>query len=174
LLAQAVEEIKQGRPFAEQQMITLDLPLTALIPADYIADTELRLATYRRVAAVASLRELHAMREELVDRFGEPPEEVERLISLITLRLRCERLQIESIVEREREIVLRPVNTKRLDARRLARDYGTAVRLTPNSVRIKLPELSRPWQVVLDGILDAVERVVTEQLSPIAVAATAD
>jgi transcription-repair coupling factor (superfamily II helicase) len=173
LLAQAVEEIKQGRPFAEQQMITLDLPLTALIPADYIADTELRLATYRRVASVASMRELHAMREELVDRFGELPEEVERLFSLITLRLRCEQLHIESIVEREREIVLRPVNTKRLDARQFARNYGTAVRLTPNSVRIKLPELNRPWQVVLDSVLDAVERVVTEQLSPVGAAATA-
>jgi transcription-repair coupling factor (superfamily II helicase) len=154
-------------------MITLDLPLTVLIPADYIADTELRLATYRRVAAVASMRELHAMREELVDRFGELPEEVERLFSLITLRLRCEQLQIESIVEREREIVLRPVNTKRLDARQFARNYGTAVRLTPNSVRIKLPELNRPWQVVLDSVLDAVEHVVSEQLTPVGVAASA-
>ena len=34
----------------------MDLPLTALIPADYIVDTELRLATYRRIAAVEDER----------------------------------------------------------------------------------------------------------------------
>ncbi|CAN5590544.1 transcription-repair coupling factor [soil metagenome] len=102
LLSQAVDEIKQGRPFEEQPVITLDLPLTALIPADYIADTELRLSTYRKVAAVTNYNELSEMRSELVDRFGEPPEEVERLLALIQLRLRCEILGIESIVERER------------------------------------------------------------------------
>ena len=47
-----------------------DLPLTALIPADYIADTELRLATYRRVAAVATPQGLVEIRDELEDRFG--------------------------------------------------------------------------------------------------------
>ena len=38
--------------------VIIDLPLTALIPADYIVDTELRLAIYRRVAAVEDERQL--------------------------------------------------------------------------------------------------------------------
>ncbi len=159
LLSQAVEEVKQGRPFEEQPVITLDLPLTALIPEGYIADTELRLATYRKVAAVSSFEELGEMRSELEDRFGAPPEEVERLLALIQLRLRCEMLGIESIVEREREIVLRPVVTKLLDARRFDREFGSSVRLTPNSVRIRLVDLKRPWQDALNLILDAIERV---------------
>ena len=37
------------------------------------------------------------MREELTDRFGHPPLEVERLYALIALRLRCTALGIESI-----------------------------------------------------------------------------
>ncbi|HKG25862.1 MAG TPA: transcription-repair coupling factor, partial [Thermomicrobiales bacterium] len=52
LLSQAVEEVRQGRPMSEPGAINLDLPLTALIPADYVADVELRLNTYRRIAAV--------------------------------------------------------------------------------------------------------------------------
>src|SRR3712207_4979345 len=68
LLGQAVEEIRDGRPATESTPVTLDLPLTALIPADYIADTELRLATYRRIAAVSSERELAGARAELEDR----------------------------------------------------------------------------------------------------------
>ena len=157
LLSQAVEEVRSGRLAQEPGAVTLDLPLTALIPADYVPDTELRLATYRRVAAVASMPELAEMRTELEDRFGPIPDEVERLLALIALRLRCQALGIESVVEREREIVIRPVDTSKLDTRRLQRKLGRALRLTPNSIRVRLPDLERPWQEALDEVLDVVE-----------------
>ena len=155
LLAQAVEEVRSGRPAVDPAPITLDLPLTALIPADYVADTELRLATYRRVAAVNSLPELNGIRAELEDRFGPIPEQVEHLLALIVLRLRCAELGIESVVERERELVIRPVPTAGLE-RRLNRQLGRAVRLTPHSIRVRLPDLTVPWQQALDAVLDAV------------------
>jgi transcription-repair coupling factor (superfamily II helicase) len=156
LLSQAVEEIRSGHPATEIGPVTLDLPLTALIPADYIADTELRLATYRRVAAVESLAELASRRDELEDRFGPIPEQVEHLFALIALRLRATSLGIESVVEREREIVIRPVDTAGLD-RRLRPALGRAVKLTPNSIRLRLPDLTIPWQQAIDLVLDAVE-----------------
>ncbi|CAA9553984.1 MAG: Transcription-repair coupling factor [uncultured Thermomicrobiales bacterium] len=157
LLSQAVEEVRSGRPTTDPGAVTLDLPLTALIPAAYVADTELRLATYRRVAGVGTLRELDAMRAELVDRFGAIPEEVEHLLALIALRIRCQGLGIESVVEREREIVIRPVPTAELNHRRLNQKLGRALKLTPNSVRVRLLDLEMPWQDALDAVLDAIE-----------------
>lgn len=157
LLSQAVEEIRAGRPFVEHNAITLDLPLTALIPASYVSDMELRLATYRRVAAVSSYRELTEMRDELLDRFGPVPEEVEHLLALISMRLRCEELGIESMIEREREIVIRPALTRLLDSRKLSSKLGQAVRLTPNSIRLRLPDLTVPWEQAINTVLDAVD-----------------
>lgn len=157
LLSQAVEEVKNGRPIVEAGAITLDLPLTALIPASYVADVELRLATYRRVAAVESRPALEAMRAELEDRFGPIPEEVEHLLALIALRLRCTELGIESMIEREREIVIRPVTTATLDARKLTQKLGRALKLTPNSVRLRLPDLQIPWLDAVDAVLDSIE-----------------
>jgi transcription-repair coupling factor (superfamily II helicase) len=157
LLSQAVEEIRRGHPLAEPGAITLDLPLTALIPADYVADVELRLNTYRRIAGVESNQQLIDLRAELEDRFGPIPEEVEHLFALISVRIRCAELGIDSVVEREREIVIRPVDTRHLDTRRLQREMGKAVRVTPNSIRIRLPELTIPWQTALDSVLDVVE-----------------
>jgi len=156
LLGQAVEEIRSGKPSEDAVPVTLDLPLTALIPVDYVADTELRLATYRRVAGVGSERELAEVRTELTDRFGEPPEPVEHLFALISLRLRAAALGIESVVEREREIVVRPVATAGLE-QRLRRRLGRAVKITPNSIRLRLPDLTIPWQEAVDVVLDAVE-----------------
>jgi transcription-repair coupling factor (superfamily II helicase) len=157
LLAQAVEEIKRGAPIEEKQIVTLDLPLTALIPEQYVTDAELRLATYRRVAEVTSMSELEEMRDELIDRFGPIPDEVEHLFALIQVRLRCEFLGIESVVEREREIVLRPVDTRSIDRGRLERELGSAIRFTPNLVRIRVVDLRRPWQQALEMVLDTIE-----------------
>ncbi|MFM9105615.1 MAG: DEAD/DEAH box helicase, partial [Chloroflexota bacterium] len=138
LLGQAVEEVRRGRPLEDPGPVTLDLPLTALIPADYVPDTELRLATYRRVAAVEDARGLAEVREELEDRFGPVPEEVSRLFALISLRHRATALGIESVVEREREIEIRPVETHCIE-RALRADLRPAVKLTPNSIRLRLP-----------------------------------
>jgi transcription-repair coupling factor (superfamily II helicase) len=158
LLGQAVDEITSGKPTADPGAVLLDLPLTALIPASYIVDTELRLATYRRIASVGSATALDEMRAELVDRFGELPEEVEHLLALIAVRIRCEALGIESVVEREREMVIRPVRTAGLDGRALSRRLGPAVRLTPNSIRVRLTDLRMPWQEALDYILDMIAK----------------
>ncbi len=163
LLSQAVTEIRSGAPIAEQGPVTLDLPLTALIPEDYIADTELRLNTYREVAAVPTLHQLGEKRDELTDRFGDPPEEVEHLLALIRLRLRCEQLGIDSVVEREREIVIRPVSLPESGQASLKRVLGKAIRFTPSSIRIRLLELRVPWQDALDAVLDRIEQSRVEE-----------
>jgi len=159
LLSQAVEEVRSGRPALEPGPITLDLPMTALIPDDYIQDTELRLNTYRQIASVESLQDVEELSDELLDRFGDFPEEVEHLLALIRLRIRANALNIDSVVEREREIIVRPVVTRDLSRARLDKAVGDALRITPNSIRIRLLELKVPWQQALDRVLDEVERI---------------
>lgn len=159
LLSQAVEEVRSGQPTLEHGPVTLDLPMTALIPDSYIQDTELRLNTYRQIAAVESLNDVENFADELVDRFGDFPEEVEHLLALIRLRIRATTLGIDSVVEREREIVVRPIVTASISKPRLERALGDALKITPNSIRIRLLELKVPWQEALDHVLDEIERV---------------
>ena len=135
----------------------MDLPITALIPATYIQDVELRLATYRAISGIEDDRGLRDMRIELEDRFGELPDEVEHLLALIQLRIRSERLGISSIVERERELVIRPVETGKLITRKLIGRFGHAIKITPNSMRLRLTELDESWSTALDAILDEIE-----------------
>jgi hypothetical protein len=66
---------------------------------------------------------------------------------------------MDSVVEREREIVLRPVDTAHVDATRLKRTIGAALRMTPHSIRIRMPDLEVPWQQALDAVINEVERV---------------
>jgi len=159
LLKQAVEEIRAGQPAMEEGPVTLDLPMTALIPESYVQDAELRLGLYRQIASVTTLAEVEDFADELTDRFGAYPEEIEHLLALIRVRIRSLALGIDSVVEREREIVVRPVMTQHLDQRRLTRELGGAVKITQNSVRIRLLDLKLPWQDALNLVLSEVERV---------------
>ncbi|MGB3305004.1 MAG: transcription-repair coupling factor [Thermomicrobiales bacterium] len=164
LLRQAIAEIRAGEPALEPGPVTLDLPMTALIPESYVPDAELRLGLYRQIAGVTTLEQVDDFADELKDRFGEYPEEIEHLLALIRLRIRSLALGIDSVVEREREIVVRPVRTADLDKRRLTRTLGDSVKITQNSVRIRLLDLKMPWQEALDLILTEVERVHERQL----------
>jgi transcription-repair coupling factor (superfamily II helicase) len=157
LLSQAIDEIRSGKPALDGGPVTLDLPLTALIPADYVQDTELRLQLYRRISGVQSLSEVEAFRDELADRFGDIPVEIEHLLALIRLRIRASALGLDSVIEREREIVLRPVDHTRLDTRHLERQLGDAVKITRNTIRLRLPQLGDRWQTALDTVLDVLE-----------------
>lgn len=70
-------------------VVEMDRP--ALIPDVYVASDAERLDLYRRLAAVASDEEVHRLRDELRDRFGEYPEEVENLFEVARWRLAARR-----------------------------------------------------------------------------------
>ena len=158
LLSQAVEEARSGQPIIEQGPVTLDLPVTALLPEDYISDTELRLNMYRHIASVTTLQDVDDLEEELTDRFGDYPDEVEHLFALIRLRIRAMELGIDSIVERERLLVIRGIDTSGVNTQRISRELGSAVRFTPNSIRIQATELQIPWRQALDTVLSELEK----------------
>lgn len=160
LLTQAVEEARSGQPILEAGPVTLDLPVTALLPEDYISDTELRLNMYRHIAAVKSLADVDELTDELQDRFGPYPEEVEHLLALIRLRIRAVELGIDSIVERERVMVIRGIDTSVIDRDRILAKLGLAVKFTPNSIRIQALELTIPWRTALDTVLTELEQTL--------------
>ncbi|MDQ3986213.1 MAG: transcription-repair coupling factor [Actinomycetota bacterium] len=86
LVASAVEEVK-GTPWRESAEVRIDLPLKAFIPKTYIADENLRLEAYRRIASARDPEDLVSVRAELEDRYGPPiPEPVSALLELARLR----------------------------------------------------------------------------------------
>ena len=93
--------------------VTLDLPLRAEIPADYIEDEGLRLQLYRRIAGLSSLHDLEEMRTEIEDRFGKDPEEnalpleLENLFYQIRVKMEALSAGILNIGRRRDQIAIR-------------------------------------------------------------------
>jgi transcription-repair coupling factor (superfamily II helicase) len=108
--------------------VNVDLPLAVGIPSGYIADQDLRLRLYRRIADLRDETEIDALSSEFKDRFGELPEMVENLFYQMRVKLRAEAAGLSAISWESGQIVLRyTLNAEEKDGKRLA-DLGPGIR----------------------------------------------
>jgi transcription-repair coupling factor (superfamily II helicase) len=101
LLSQAVRRLRAEREGRAPEMETLppsvDLPLAAALPEEYVPDRGLRLRLYRRMAEIASEEELAAFRRELEDRFGLIPTAAENLLYQLQIKALARRAGVDSV-----------------------------------------------------------------------------
>jgi transcription-repair coupling factor (superfamily II helicase) len=105
LLEEAVEEEK-GNPAKPKEECMVDMQVEAHIPEDYISDLHLRLEVYRRIADIRNDDDASDVIDELIDRFGPPPEAVMGLIRVAELRNRAAALGITEAVQRSENLLL--------------------------------------------------------------------
>ena len=92
LLTEAVREAN-GDPSnsADQDLWSpqIEMGAAVLIPESYVPDLSVRLGLYRRLGAMRSRQELDNFGAELVDRFGNIPEETEHLLWVVAIKQLC-------------------------------------------------------------------------------------
>ena len=124
MLERAVREMK-GEAGVEVTEIQLNLGLNIRIPSDYIKEENQRLRMYKRVAGVETESQLHDVRSELIDRYGETPRAVRNLLEYAALKLQAMRVGANAI-ERKREFVsIRFSPNAAIDPGKLARFVGS-------------------------------------------------
>lgn len=96
MVEQAVQRLK-GHILEEEPDPTLQLPVSAFIPEDFVVDPHQRLSLYKRLTACGQVGELALLHGEIQDRYGLPPEAVERLFEVMHLRIHAKRLKLASI-----------------------------------------------------------------------------
>ena len=99
LLEEAVAELR-GEELALPPAVRLELPITAYVPAEYVAFEATKIDVHRRIARATDVAELAAVRDELTDRFGAPPEPVDNLLRLQSLRVGLGQLGATAVVFR--------------------------------------------------------------------------
>ncbi|NGZ04095.1 MAG: transcription-repair coupling factor, partial [Nitrospira sp. WS238] len=112
MVEQAVQRLK-GHIVEEEPDPTLQLPVSAFIPDQYVADPHQRLSLYKRLTACDQVGELALLHGEIQDRYGPAPEPVERLLEVMQLRTHAKRLRLTSIEVhgQSAKIVLQPKAT---------------------------------------------------------------
>lgn len=99
MLEETIDELKNTTQKSKNNQWSpkISLPLSILIPDDYISDLTIRMEIYKRLSSIILEEEIDEIAAELIDRFGSLPEEVETLIDTIGLKNLCKKTNIEKI-----------------------------------------------------------------------------
>ncbi len=94
LLEEEINRLKAGNtaddaapaPVAADWSVQITTGVPIIIPESYVADLGVRLGLYKRIGSLKTLEELNDMREELIDRFGNIPDEVDNLLKTVEIK----------------------------------------------------------------------------------------
>lgn len=104
MLEQTINRLKNGadKNVYEPEPV-LEIEVEAYIPDGYIADPRYKMELYRRFAEMR-YNERDDLMDEIIDRFGNPPAEVEALWRIAALRGLCRLIKIRGISVRPSEL----------------------------------------------------------------------
>ena len=97
LLGEAIKREKGEEVRELDEECLVDVQIQAHIPESYIADLTQRLEIYRRIADVRTRDDALDVTDELIDRFGEPPESVNGLLEIALLRNQASTLGVTEV-----------------------------------------------------------------------------
>ncbi len=175
MLEEAVAMVR-GDYVEPEREVTIDLPLDAFLPQDYVSDLNQRIDLYRRLAGVRQGRFAEDLRTEILDRFGRPlPVPVDNLFRLIGVKLMALETGITYIGTERGAVVLRldpqrslsPQAVKRLQAEAPKwRDRGLpAPAFTPDRVTVFTHQVDQPTLLgMLEEIADRLRAIESEVL----------
>ena len=105
MLQESLAEI-QGQDIPSVEDTQVDLPVTAFVPADWITDSDEKIAAYRAAADCHSSEALVELAAGWADRYGALPAAVQSLLQLMELKLLAKRCGVSRIKPEKPNIVL--------------------------------------------------------------------
>ncbi len=126
LVGEAVQDFR-GDAEPELNEVRIELPVDAHLPHDYISSERLRLEMYKRLAEVRSDADVDVLAEEMVDRYGEPPQEVVSLQLVARLRARARQAGVGELTIAGKNVRFGPVSLPDSRVVRLNRLYPKSI-----------------------------------------------
>ena len=173
MVGEAVNDYKTGIIDKEEETYEckVELPINAHLAENYVPGERLRLDLYRRLADVAKPADVQSIREELLDRFGELPEEANALLAVAQLRALAKSHGIREVVATGKFLRLAPLTLPESRQLRLARLYPGSIYKGPTrTALITLPKNSawnpsKPVAEIVDTSLLTWVSEVVDQLT---------
>ncbi|MFC0525649.1 transcription-repair coupling factor [Pontibacillus salicampi] len=145
MLKDAIEAKRQGKSYEEVKPFEpeLNLGIDAYLPDSYINDEKQKIDMYKRFQSIESHEDIQDLKDELMDRFGDYPEEVENLFQVSILKLHAKKERIESITEKNKkiELVMETEASQSIDGAKLfelANQYGRLIQLGTEETKLKM------------------------------------
>jgi transcription-repair coupling factor (superfamily II helicase) len=165
LLEESVREIK-GEEREEYIETSIEIPINAYIPDDYIEDEVLKIEIYKKIASIENLEDKMDIEEEIIDRFGDIPRPLENLLNVAYVKAVSKVLKIVSIKQLEKYLYIQFKNGDCIDIetlRMLNEKMDGMISYASNaepSIKIKLKTSNSSDAVkILKEVLELIQQI---------------
>lgn len=145
MLRDAIDARKQGKEIEEITPFDpeISLKIDAYIPEDYIPDGKQKIDIYKFFQTIESEKDITELQDELIDRYGDYPDEVANLFTVSKLRLYGRKERVEFITEKKAklEMLLEEARSQMVDGAKLfevANNFGRSVQLGTENKKLKI------------------------------------
>ena len=130
LLDEVVKEI-QGEKVVQEIDVQIDLDVTSYIPDEYISDSSQKIEIYQDIALCKNEEDIQNIVDEMIDRFGNMPEQIENLLDIARIKNLCKKIGINKVQGR-RNFVLFIFETQELNINinELVQKYRNRIKFT--------------------------------------------
>jgi transcription-repair coupling factor (superfamily II helicase) len=111
------------------------------VPADYIPYEQAKVDVHRRIAGARELADLALLRDELEDRFGEPPEPLRNLIALQQARIKLGQAGATAVTFRGGRLAVTPIELDSVRAKKVRQEIPEALyEFGKSQLSVRVPE----------------------------------
>lgn len=100
MLADAVKK-KQGKKVKRRSDSEISLGIEGFLPSSYIEDEQQKIEFYKRLRQANSHEEVVDIQDDMLDRFGDYPAEVDNLLQITDLKIIADQVQVERITRKD-------------------------------------------------------------------------
>ena len=149
LLNQVVKEIK-GEEIIEEIDVQIDLDVTSYIPEEYISNSNSKIEIYQKIALCKNEDDLQNITDEIIDRYGQMPYEVENLLDIARIKSLAKEKYILKISQKRENIIFYFDNSKfNFDiVDKLMKIYRNRIKFSPSKDPYITFKLENPKQIL--------------------------
>ena len=131
LLNEVVSEI-QGKEIKKEIEVQIDLDVTSYIPDTYISDSSQKIEIYQDIALCRNEEDIQNVIDEVIDRFGNMPNELENLIEIARIKSLCKEKFVSKISSKKGFAIFNFENENfEVDVSELLKTYKNKIRFSP-------------------------------------------
>jgi transcription-repair coupling factor (superfamily II helicase) len=174
MLKDAIDQRRGLKSENKDRTVEIDVDLDAYLPEAYIKDGRQKIEIYKRFKAISSKEELLELQEEIMDRFGDYPLEVDYLIKITDLKLSALKANVETIKQVKNEVILLMTEdfSKVIDGGKLfmvANQIGSFINLGLENNKIKIIIQTKgltpdQWMTAAQTLLSEVPQLLKEEI----------
>ena len=130
LLDEVIKEM-QGKTVKPEIDVQIDLDATSYIPDEYISDSSQKIEMYQDIALCKNEEDIQNVIDEMIDRFGNMPKEIENLIEIARIKILCKKLNISKVQGKKNFVlfIFEPGEIK-IDIDGLVKKYKNKIKFT--------------------------------------------